>query len=96
MEYRMNGDQKTWIISIFCICLGIVTLVGMHHYDDHMERLSSERVLVSGISPALLTCAKRNWGSVEDYEICKTVFLNHKLTEEQAEKLKKMIQTPDR
>lgn len=95
----IDTEARTVMWGWACATIMIVTIVGSILYYNvntpstaalsikHKEKvLEYHRIMVEkhGISPAVIECVDRNWGSVPVYQICKEILTNYKLTREEA------------
>lgn len=90
----MSDNQLYAIIwlGIMAIVISIsvcVTVYALNTPSDYeiMERMVSKY----NVNPMVFECMDRNWSQAPDYNICKKVIENHKLTNEEAQHLKDML-----
>ena len=76
-----------------CTSIAICAIAGIVYYNLEQpspQEIQAEAVLElvreHGMNPMVFECMDRNWNMVSDYEICKIVAQNPKITKEDLER----------
>jgi len=89
----MHKNTVNAIAWVCCMIFGICVVAGVTYYN--VEQPSSREIKAQtvlelvrdhGMNPMVFECMDRNWHMVSDYEICKIVAQNPKITKEELER----------
>ena len=88
----MHENTVNAIAWVSCMIFGVCLVAGITYYNIEQpspQEIKAEAVLElvreHGMNPMVFECMDRNWNMVSDYEICKIVAQNPRITEENLE-----------
>lgn len=80
-----------WVGFFMTLCVGIVALTHYNLTKPNPSEIMERMVIEHGIHPLAITCMERDWHSAVNFAVCREVAKQLKISPEQEEKFKSLL-----